>query len=325
VKRPVRIRALLLAALGVVASPFAASGDLLERGSPPLTLMSFTFGSGRDQIDTSAVDPADPFRTIVQSFRVESDGTVWILSGGLGAQTLRHFRSAAGLARESDVIALPGDRGTFGDFVFFPGGIVLSRLIGSAEDLAAFSRFEPGKGICEEVLLPHDAGFNRYRGQRIANLGRLRVIADTLYDCFDPNGSCVRIGSHRLFRELSAKDVTTGSPTIMGKPVWCDRLRVFQGIDPIVDLTKGGPAVIEEVFEDGSFVIRRISDEESRRANRLDLYEMYTVDGRLLRSLRIPRPDPGRFGVGDGSELCLSIPWIYRLAFGRNGVDLERY
>lgn len=320
-----RGHSLLLAALGLVAVAAVAYGDLIGRGSHPAILMSFTFGSGPDQIDTTCVDPEDPFRAVVQSFRVNPDGSVWILAGRAGEQSLRRFRSSGGLAREIETIALPGDRCSFSDFIFIHGAVVLSRLVGDDKELAAFCRFTPGETSVQEVSLPYGAGFNLYRGQRIANLGRLRVVADTLYDCYDRNGSCVRIGGERLFSSLGAKDVLAGSPTIDGEPVWCDGMQVFHGIHPILDLRAGGPAVIEDVLEDGGFVIRRIAEMGGGRRGPLDLYEMYAEDGRPLRSIVIPRNDPDGLGVGDGEDLFFSMPWIYRLAFRGSGCDLERY
>ena len=110
-----------------------------------------------------------------------------------------------------------------------------------------------------------------------------------------------------------------------GGPIWCDRKRVFHGIAPIVDLSDGWPAEIEDAFEDGSFVIRRTSDRAEDRPAGSDLYEMYNPDGRLLRSIAIPRPDPKGFGVGDGEEVFFSMPWLYRLAFEGSGARIERY
>jgi|GEM_PF-3851152 len=322
------IRAALAASIGLIAIAGNAGSAL---PAPPVTphamLMSFTYGRGTDQVDTTGVDPNDPLRTVVQSYRVNPDETVWILTGHAGTQTLRRLRSVAGLARVVEQIPLPAGRGLYNNFIFVPGGIVLSQLLIDPTRFAAFYRFERGKGIVEQVSLPRDAGYNRFRGQQIANLGRLRIVADTLYNCFDRNGSCLRIGAGRLFRRLTARDVLIGAPTASGLPVWSDRMRVFFGIAPIVDLSHGGPSVIEEVFEDGSFVIERTleSDSGGDGSAEVEQFEMYNADGRMLRTIVIPRQDPDCFGVGDGDALYFTIPWIYRVSFGRFGVELERY
>jgi hypothetical protein len=290
----------------------------------PSTVMSFTYGSSQEQIDTTLADPNDPFRLVIQNYRVEADGTVWLLSGRPGTQTLRHFHSKAGLARLVERISLPIGHGAYTDFVFIPGGIVLSRQLMDPKDIAVFYRFERGRGIVSSVTLPRGAGYNLFRGRQLANLGRMRIVSDTLYNCFDRNGSCVRIGAGKLFPQVDRSDVMAGAPTATGSPLWMSGSMIFHGIMPIVDLSGDPePAVIQEVFEDGSFVVKRVT--ASGRGIFTKLFEMYNAEGKLLRSCELPEGRIGGPGVGDGDGLFFSIPWIYRLNFGTYGVDLERY
>jgi len=295
--------------------------------SPSDKIMTFEYGAGEHQLDTLMVDQGKPWKTLIESYRVEKDGSAWLLTAGAARQALRHFKAVRGRAVQVARIDLPefSRRGSIEDFLWIDDRVVLAQSAVERTSRAVFYRWRTDS-LPEEVMLPWAAGYNLVGGRPLANLGRLRLVGDEVYDCFPRNCSCVHIGSrNRLLPRLTADDVLTGIPTQTGEMVWADRMSVFCGITPVVDLSQGRAGLLDEVFEDGSFVLLRTATRPVVEGRPCDLLDVYRADGQLVRSVVLPKPRPDTYVVGDGDSFYFTQTAIYQLVFSPAGGVLIRY
>ncbi len=214
--------------------------------------------------------------------------------------------------------------GGYDDFLIDGGAVILSRALTDMKDQATFYRVA-GDSIAQKVTLSRKVGYNRIRGWGVANLGRLRKTGGDLYNCFARVSSCIKIGTGaRLFPNLEATDLVPGVPTLTGDLVWADRLIVFRGIVPALDLSAGLPAELEEVFDDGSFVIRRIPADRRVRAVE-EQFEIYDAAGALRRNVIVRAPVQKFFTVGEGEIDFFTPQSVYQVECDRKEIRLIRY
>lgn len=282
--------------------------------------MTIAYGSGRDAIDTTLVDLTDPWKTVIQSYRVEGGGDVSILTAAGRCQSLRRFHNRWGVAREVERIDLPEGVGQVEDFLRVDPDIIVSRPMEDAGTHAVFYRCR-GDSVLEAATLPRAARFNGARSFTIANLGRLRRIGEEIWNCYPPNSSSVRLGTRRQLKpRLGRDDVLPGMPAISGDLIWADEIQVARGIHPILDLSTHGAGHLEEVFDDGGFVVRRAA--ESRDEER---YDYHAPDGGMRATVVVPATPPSGYHVGDGESLFFTPDALYQFRFERDGAVLTRY
>ena len=161
---------------------------------------------------------------------------------------------------------------------------------------AAFFRVA-GDSVVEKVVLVPKIGYNHMRGWGVANLGRLRKTGTDLYNCFPRNPPASRIGDMRLSPRLEPEDLFPGIPILSGELVWSDRLIVSRGIAPVLDLSDGAPAQLEEVFDDGG--LRGPPHVATARPGEgsVEQFEIYDADGprgavEIRAAPPIQRPSP---------------------------------
>lgn len=282
--------------------------------------MTIPYGTGRGAIDTTLVDLTDPWNTVIQSFRVDREGELTILTAAAGRQEIRRFQTRRGEVREVEQVGLPEGVGHVEDFLRIGDETIVSRLMEDEGTHAVFYRVR-GDSILDAATLPRSARFNGVRGWAIANLGRLRRIGEEVWNCFPPNSSSVRVGTrHRLKPRLGSDDVVPGVPTLAGDLVWADAIQVAHGIHPILDLSAGGRGHLEEVFDDGGVVVRKDDLQWE-----LKKYEFHAPDGSFRARVVVPATPASGYHVGDG-ESTLFLPGdLYQLRFEREGVVLIRY
>ncbi len=312
-----RVIAFLAAGLASAAAPRISGAGGAAAGE---RIMELAYGPGRDAIDTTRVDLTDPWMTLVQSFRVEENGVLSILTAGPECQSVRRFRSRDGVARETERIDLPPGVGRVEDFLGVESDLIVSRPSEDEGTHAVFYRCR-GDSILEAATLPRAARFNTLRGRTIANLGRLRLVGVEIWNCFPPNSSSLRIGTVRQLKSrLGRDDVIPGVPTLAGEILWADAIQVARGIHPILDLTSSRASRLEEVFDDGGFVVRRTA--ESRLEER---YDLHAPDGELRSTIVIPAASASGYHVGDGESLYFTPDYVYEVRFEREGAALIRY
>lgn len=286
------------------------------------TVLSIPYGTGADQIDTTLCEYSAYWKNLIANYRVAADGSLWLLTAG-GRPALRHFVPGPQKARQLDRIDLPIVPGGYDDFLVDGSGIVLSQSLMDMKDQAAFFRVV-GDSVVEKVVLSRKTGYNHLRGWGVANLGRLRKTGTDWYNAFPRTSTCIRIGDGRLSPRLEATDLLPGIPILSGELLWADRLIVMRGITPVLDLGTGLPGQLEEVFDDGGFVIRRIGTDPKLRG--LDeRFELYAPDGVLRRAVVTRAPDPHRFTVSEGEVDFFTPDAVYQLEFDRFEFRLVRY
>jgi hypothetical protein len=302
-----------------VVGPDVARAEI----SPHDRVMEIPYGFGADEIDTTLCEFGIHWKNLISNFRVAEDGSLWLLTAG-ARPAVRRFESVGGRGLQRERIDLPMVPGGYDDFLIVGGEVFLSQSLTDVTDHALFYRVA-GDLIAQRIVLARKIGFNRLRGWGFVNLGRLRKTGADIYNCFPRTSSCIRIGAEaRLFPRLETIDLVPGIPVLAGELVWADRSFVFRGIAPVLDMSAGPPAQLEEVFDDGGFAIRRTEADPAVRPVE-ERFEIYDAAGGLRREIRTRAPDRERFSVRDGEVDYVTPQAIYQLEFGRKGVLLIRY
>jgi len=325
----VRLRPRILAwvLLSLVASVGGAharvsSDSALAGVSPHETVMTIGYGFGADRIDTTGCEYGAYWKTLIANYRVAGDSSLWILTAG-PRQALRRFRPVRGRGVQVEQIDLPSAPGGYDDFLIDRSGVVLAQSLYDRADQAVFYLLR-GDTVAENVVLPRKVGYNRAHGWGAANLGRLRRTGSDLYLCSPRFSCCIRIGGSHFPPRLDAADLIPGIPIRSGELVWADRLLVSRGFAPVLDLTAGPSARLEEVFDDGGFVIRRIGTNPAFE-DPVREYEIYDADGALRRRIATDGPSPRFFTVGEGEVAFFTPAAVYQIEFDRKEVRLLRY
>lgn len=322
-----RLRGIRAVLVSGVCAALGVSAASLVRAVPAVvsvraTVLSIKYGDGANQVDSTRVEYGAHWKSLIANYRVMDDGSLWLMTAG-GFQALRHFRPDSGRGVQVERIDLPMAPGGYDDFLFAGDAIVLSQSLYDMSSQAAFYRVA-GDSIVEKVMLDRRVGFNRMKGWGVANLGRLRKTGTDLYNCFARNSTCIKVGDMRLSPRLEPEDLVPGLPILSGELVWSDRLVISRGIVPVVDLSDGAPAQLEEVFDDGSFVVRRVAPRRPGEES-VEQFEIYDADGARLREINAASADPKAFTVGEGEVYFFAPRAIYQLVFTRKGIDLVRY
>lgn len=307
----------------LLATAILGAGVARAEIAPHEVVMSIAYGFGTDQIDTTLCEYGAYWKSLIANYRVGDEESLWLLTSG-SRPSVRRFESVDGRAVQRERIDLPIVPGGYDDFLIDGGVVILSQSLTDMKDQATFYRVA-GDSIAQKVTLSRKVGYNRIRGWGVANLGRLRGTGGDLYNCFVRMLSCIRIGTAtQLFPRLETADLVPGVPTATGDLVWADRLIVSRGIVPVLDLSAGLPAELEEVFDDGGFVIRRIVADRKVRAVEAR-FEIYDAAGALRRDIIVRVPVHKFFTVGEGEIDFFTPRSIYQLEFDRKEIRLIRY
>lgn len=319
------MRMLMIATLFIVAMPLHnAEQSVAVTLSPESVIMTFSYDTTSHGLDTLHVDPDDPLSSVLSSYRVDPDDTVWVLTAIRGDQRLRHFESVSGQASEIEEIRLPLGYGFYSDFVIRNDTIFLSRLFGSVEAQALFYEVQDDS-IVREVILPPAADFNRGASTVTASIGRLQVIQGTVFNVGLAYDNSLRIADDMLLPTLTDAHVSRGTPTATSGVIWQNTLKIMRDDSEILTLRKRTRSGLRAVFPNGSFLILRQDVHTTDTGTPCRLYEQYSSAGELLRTIVTRTPYGARYGIIEGRNYYYTSEAVYLLRFAETEAILYKY
>lgn len=296
----------LFAAIFVLATPALAGV------SPYKVVLTIPYGSAPGELNTLRVDGDDPFRTLVQSFVIDADESVWVLPRvEVAGRTVLYTYNSGSFTRELPFAGYPMGflRTTEGVYSWTAGG---NRAVSA---LIAFDP-GPGRGEVRRAELPAGdltpSGFDGWMG----------MVDDSA--CLFGRGPGNQLFTVRLGNDLRASvlsDVVRGvCASGCSAPIWQDTRLIRRGNEVLHDLklVDGG---LVSVLPDGGFVIRLHGEKDGEKFN--PCFQIYDGKGNLMRTIvTLPRTD--KFAVG-------TFPWFfttahcYQLILGETEGRLVRY
>jgi hypothetical protein len=302
----------MICKLVLLVAILALAAPALAGVSPHEVVLTIPYGNAPGELDTLRVDGDDPFHTLVQSFVIEVDETVWVLPRvEVAGRTVLYAYNNNSFTRE-----LP--------FTGYPMGFlrtaegVYSWTAGGNRAVSALVAFDPGpgRGDVRRAELPAGdltpSGFDGWMGLVDGSACLFgRVPGNQVFT--------VRIGNDLPAKALS--DVVRGV-CVSGSsgPVWQDTKLIRRGDEVLHDLglMDGG---LVYVLPDGGFVIRLPGEKDGEKFN--PRFQIYDAQGNLMRNIEtLPRTD--KFAVG-------TFPWFfttshcYQMLLGKTEGRLVRY
>ncbi len=301
-----KLSLLLIIAILALATP--AFADV----SPYEEVLVINYGKNAGEVDPMKVDGDDPYRTLIQSFRVEPNGTVWILpTVGVAGRTVIYCYELGAFSHEVPFTGYPCG------FLLTEEG-VYSWGPGGNRSVAANIAFDPGPGrgeVRRAKLLANTmspAGFS----------GWMKEVNGT--PCLLGRGARNHLFTLPLNAGLSDTELmnaaTKGVSVSGSETVWQDTKLIRRGEQVVfdLDLEEGG---LLEVLTDGGFVIRRPGEMDGGKFN--PVFEIRDLNGDLIRRV-VTYPGTDYFGVD-------MMPWfftrdhVYQLLLGEDEGRLLRY
>lgn len=280
--------------------------------SPHEVILTIPYGNAPGELDTLRVDADDPFRTLVQSFVIEADDTVWVLPRvEVAGRTVLYAYNNNSFTRE-----LPFTGYAMG-FVRAAEG-VYSWTAGGNRAIAALVAFDPGpgRGDVHRAELPAGnltpSGFDGWMGLVDGSACLFgRAPGNQLFT--------VRLGTDLRGSVLS--DVVRGvSADVSLEPIWQDTKLIRRGNEVLHDLklVDGG---LVSALPDGGFVIRLHGEKDGEKFN--PRFQIYDAQGKLKRTIvTLPRTD--KFAVGTSPWFFTTVN-CYQLLLGETEGRLVRF
>ena len=279
--------------------------------SPHEVILTIPYGNAPGELDTLRVDADDPFRTLVQSFVIEADDTVWVLARvEVAGRAVLYAYNNNSFTRELPFtgLAMGFVRAAEGVYSWTAGG---NRAIRA---LVAFDP-GPGRGDVHRAELPAGnltpSGFDGWMGLVDGSACLFGRAPATGY----PPSSSVpisvaassRCGPRRFCRRFP-------------EPIWQDTKLIRRGNEVLHDLklVDGG---LVSALPDGGFVIRLHGEKDGEKFN--PRFQIYDAQGKLKRTI-VTLPGTDEFAVGTSPWFFTTVN-CYQLLLGETEGRLVRF